>query len=153
MARAYIAIGSNLGDRGGFIELARRELACLPDSNLTAFSRVYETEPIGPPGQGKYLNAAAALETRLSPSDLLGRLRRIEQLAGRQRRNRWAARTLDLDLLLYDDRVIQTEELTVPHPQMHERLFVLEPLNEIAPQACHPKLRKTVRELLDGLRA
>ena len=149
MARAYIAIGSNLGDRSAHIALARSQLARLPRTRLITFSRTYETDPLGPPGQGKYLNAAAVLETELQPVELLDGLRDIERQAGRQRREKWAARTLDLDLLLYDEQIIDTPDLKVPHPHMHERRFVLEPLAEIAPGAVHPQLNRTVRRLLE----
>lgn len=147
LSLAAIAIGSNLGDRAGYVELARRELAALPDTRLVAFSSVHETEPVGPAGQGQYLNAAALLETSLQPLELFAHLRRIEQLAGRQRHERWAARTLDLDLLLYDDRVIETDGLTVPHPHMHERFFVLAPLAEVAPDMVHPVLGRAISRL------
>lgn len=154
MASAYIGIGSNLGDRAAHLELARDELARLPDTRLIAFSSTCETDPLGPPApanQGKYLNAAAALDTQLGPAELLAHLRAIERKAGRERHTRWAARTLDLDLLLYDRHVIDTPDLMVPHPHMHERRFVLEPLAEIAPHALHPRLNRTARELLDAL--
>lgn len=144
---AAIAIGSNLEDRLAYIAFARQELGQLPDSRLEAFSSVIETPPVGPAGQGYYLNACALLQTSLGPIEVFSQLRRIEALAGRERRERWAARTLDLDLLLYDDMVMQTAELTLPHPRMHERPFVLLPLQEIAPRMIHPLLGKTVTEL------
>jgi len=151
MARAYIGIGSNLGDRQAHVTMARQSLANLPRTRLVACSRSQETEPMGPPGQGRYLNAAAAIDTQLGPAELLQHLRAIERAAGRERHTPWAARTLDLDLLLYEDRVIDTPELTVPHPHMHERRFVLEPLSEIAPDAVHPQLNQTVRAMLNAL--
>lgn len=148
MAFACIGIGTNLGDRRAHLELATRELRHLPATDTVHLSPTYETEPVGPGEQGRFLNAAAAIETTLPPGELLGHLLRIERLAGREREVKWGPRTLDLDLLLYDDRIIETEDLTLPHPHMHERWFVLKPLNDIAPEAIHPTLGKTVRELL-----
>jgi 2-amino-4-hydroxy-6-hydroxymethyldihydropteridine diphosphokinase len=114
-------------------------------------SPLLETDPVGGPQQGRYLNAAAELKTNLSPQDLLEALLAIERRSGRDRTVRWGPRTLDLDLLLYDDLVCDEPGLTVPHPRMHERLFVLDPLCEIAPNLTHPVLGRTVRELRAGL--
>ena len=151
MARVFIGIGSNVADRSAHVALARRELAALPRTRLEAFSPVYETDPVGPIPQGKYLNAAARLETGLDPYDLLDALGAIERAAGRDRRSpqtRWAPRTLDLDILMYDQRVISSDELVVPHPMMHDRWFVLKPLADLDPHAVHPVLQMTVGELL-----
>lgn len=148
---ALIGIGSNVGDRREHLDLARRELEHLPHTAGVTFSPIYETEPVGPIVQGPFLNAAAALSTTLEPLDLLAHLRRIERLAGLRTGPRWGPRFLDLDLLLYDDRVIETEALTLPHPRMHGRRFVLEPLCDIAPNAVHPVIGRTVRELLDAI--
>ena len=144
---AAIALGSNLGDRTAHMALARGELDRLPRTRLVAFSSLHETEPVGPGEQGRYLNAAALLETDLPPRDLLNHLLRIEQLAGRVRGEKWGPRTLDLDLLLYDDRIIDEPGLHVPHPRLHERAFVLGPLNEIGPQLRHPLLRKSIADI------
>lgn len=151
MARVYIGIGSNVGDRHAHVDLARQALAALDRTELVAFSPVYETEPVGPLPQGAYLNAAAALDTELDPYDLLDALRSIEQQTGREpteRREKWGPRTLDLDILLFGDRVLSRDELIVPHPMMHDRWFVLKPLADIAPKAVHPLLEMTVEELL-----
>ncbi len=128
----FIALGSNLGDRAGHIRSALRELEEAGDVRVLRCSSLRETEPTGgPPGQPMYLNAVAELQTELSPADLLARLGEIEQRHGRERTVRNGPRTLDLDLLLYRDQVIDEPELTVPHPRMWQRRFVTEPLAEI----------------------
>ncbi len=128
----YIGLGSNLGDRARHIEDALRELAAEGDIHVVARSTLHETEPVGgPAGQGRFLNAVAELETALSPRALLGRLQAIEAAHGRERAVPNGPRTLDLDLLLYGERVIHEPDLIVPHPRMWERAFVQEPLREI----------------------
>ncbi len=150
---AAVALGSNLGDRGAFIEAALSALGGLPGTRVIARSSVLETDPVGPSAQGKYLNAAALLQTTMAPRALLDALLEIERAHGRERRTgeRWGARTLDLDLLLYDETVIAEPGLIVPHPRLHERLFVLRPLAEIAPDARVPPAGAMVRELLEFL--
>ena len=143
---AYIGLGSNLGDREKTLRGALDALREHEGIEVTAVSRFHETEPIGPP-QGRYLNAVAELRTTLGPRELLGALQEIEDRFGRERAVHWGPRTLDLDLLLYGDVIINEPDLQVPHPHMHERLFVLEPLCEIAPQAIHPILHQTAKEL------
>lgn len=129
---AIVALGSNLGDREMFLREAVQELG-----NVTAMSQVWETEPIGGPGeQGAFLNMVVKIETSLDPFALLRRFQRIEAIALRQRIVRWGPRTLDVDLLFYDEISISSDELTVPHPRIDERRFVLVPLNEIAPERC-----------------
>jgi 2-amino-4-hydroxy-6-hydroxymethyldihydropteridine diphosphokinase len=151
MTLAYIALGSNLGDRWENLSAAVRRLRAEPGLRVIATSEFYETAPLDcPPGSGDFLNAVFAVETDRSPEDLLVLLHRIEHQFGRVRGETNAPRTLDLDLLLYGDRVINTPQLVVPHPRMHERDFVLVPLVEIAPDAVHPTLRKTVKELAAG---
>ena len=152
MANCLIALGSNLGDRAAQLRQATAELSSLPATRLIARSTWRETPPIGgPAGQGPFLNAAALLSTSLAPAALLAELRRIEMESGRVRVDRWAARSLDVDLLLYDNAVIQTAELQVPHPRMAFRRFVLEPASEIAAWMIHPESGWTIGELLQHL--
>jgi 3-oxoacyl-[acyl-carrier protein] reductase len=162
---AYIALGSNLGDRRAYLEQALAALREHAGVTVTRVSRFHETVPVGgPSGQGLYLNAAAELQTDLSAPDLLRLLLDVEQRCGRVRQEHHGPRTLDLDLLLYDDLICASPELTLPHPRMHERLFVLGPLAEIAPQVVHPvlgrsvgalcaELQRTGRRELAGMRA
>ena len=145
--RAYVGAGSNLGDRWGHLALAARELRAAPGVTLLRASRVYETAPLGPP-QPRYLNAALELETALEPEALLALLQRIERTALRRRAVRWGPRTLDLDLLLCGDAVVRSPSLTLPHPGLISRRFVLAPLAELCPEAVVPGTGATVAALL-----
>ena len=148
----YIALGSNQGDREEHLRRAVEEIGTLPDSRITALSGYYDTEPVGGVPQETFLNAVLELETVLPPLDLLEALQRIETCIFRRTREvRWGPRTMDLDLLCYGDLVLDGETLTLPHPRIHERRFVLEPLAEIAPELVHPVLGITVSALLRGL--
>ncbi len=150
---AYLALGSNLGDREAHLAAALAGLRATAGLAVTAVSSVYETDPVGPPPQGPYLNAAARVRTRLAPRALLARLLEIEAGRGRVRRGvRDAPRTLDLDLLLYGDRCVEGPELTVPHPRLCERAFVLEPLCEIAGGVLHPVRGERIETLAARVR-
>ena len=138
MIRAYVALGSNLGDPVRTIEDAIDAMAALRGSLLTAISSLYRTAPVGLPDQPEFINAVAKLETDLAPEALLDALHEIEQRFGRVRAERNGPRTLDLDLLLYDDQFIDLPRLTLPHPRLHLRAFVLQPLAEIAPDLAIP---------------
>lgn len=150
---AYIALGSNLGDRAGHLRFAIEEIGGLRGTRLLAASEFLETEPVGGPAQPAYLNAAASIETELEPRALLEALLGIEERRGRVRAEgeRWGPRTLDLDLVLYGGLIVDEPGLTVPHPRMHERRFVLGPLAQIAPGAVIPTLNITVAERLRAL--
>jgi 2-amino-4-hydroxy-6-hydroxymethyldihydropteridine diphosphokinase len=150
--RAYVGLGSNLGDRAAHLLLGLSALSRLPKTHLLRLSPVYETEPVGPP-QPPYLNMVAELETELSPKGLLAEMLRVEKALGRERRERWGPRTLDLDLLLYGDLVLEEEGLSVPHPRLHERAFVLVPLLDLLPEGRHPLLGQSFAELLASLDA
>lgn len=152
MAHALVALGSNLGDRAALLAAATEQLAATNGVRLIATSTPHSTSPIGgPTGQGEFLNAAALLETSLSPEQLLAELQRIEAQLGRTRGERWAARAIDLDLLLYDQLIIDTPQLKVPHPRMAFRRFVLQPAAEVAGNMYHPQIGWTVSELLGHL--
>ena len=152
MPKVFIGIGSNLGDRAGYFEFAQKEMFLVAGAKVLECSPVYETEPVGAEG-GPFLNAVWSFETDLLPQDLLGKMQEIEAKANRQRNRPNEARTLDLDILFYGDRVILEAGVTVPHPRLHERAFVLQPMADLDPDFEHPVLRKTVRELLNNLSA
>ena len=151
MNRAYIGIGSNLGDRHQNCLMAVDMLQKTPGCKLTGHSDWYVTEPVGVKEQERYINGVALISTELSAHDLLKTLLAIEQNMGRVRRKRWESRIIDLDLLLYGREVINEKHLTVPHPLMHVRRFVLVPLVELEPNLIHPSLGLTMSELLAQL--
>lgn len=138
MIRCFVALGSNLDEPPRQLQQACQALAALADSRLDCVSPYYQSKAVGPGQQPDYLNAVAQLHTRLPPLDLLHALQAIETSQQRTRQQRWSARTLDLDLLLYADQLIEHPELTTPHPRMTERNFVLYPLADIAPELLFP---------------
>ena len=151
MARVFIGIGSNEGDRLEHVSRAIQRLSHTPGIQVSRMATIYDTEPLGPP-QPEYLNTVIELDTALSPQQLLDALKLLERQLGRvPSAKRWGPRVIDLDILLYDDRVLNEPALIIPHPRMHERRFVLEPLAQLAPTLVHPVLHKTVEELLVSL--
>lgn len=151
MNTAYLGLGSNLGNRLAFLRGGRDTLINRSDITLVQASGVYETEAVGgPPDNPLFLNTVLQVETSLSPEKLLEACLAVEDEFGRSRPVRWSPRTLDIDILFYEDQVICEEHLTIPHPRLQERAFVLAPLLEIAPDLTHPVLDKTVAEMAAG---
>ena len=148
---AYIGFGSNIGDRLKHIQNAIHVLSKTEGISLQKISSVYKTDPVGYETQGEFLNGVAAIQTNLSPLSLLHTLKDIETAIGRQHRIRWGPREIDLDILIYGDLCLQTEQLVVPHPEMHLRRFVLVPLAEITPNLVHPVFQETIQKLLERL--
>lgn len=144
---AYIALGSNIGHRDAYLDMAIRQLKETPGCDVTKVSSRYNTPPYGGVPQEDFLNACLCLRTLLSPQQLLDRLHEIEAAAGRKRLIHWGPRTLDLDILLYDDLIYESPQLLIPHVEMHLRDFVLKPLAEIAPYARHPIYHKTAAQM------
>ncbi|MEO0949609.1 MAG: 2-amino-4-hydroxy-6-hydroxymethyldihydropteridine diphosphokinase [Cyanobacteria bacterium J06641_5] len=151
VATAAIGLGSNLGQSRQILVGAIATLSNHSAIEVTTRSPWYRTTPVGGPPQPDFLNGCALLQTTLVPIALLQVLLQVEKQFGRERRERWGPRTLDLDLLLYDDLILTTPELTLPHPRMRDRPFVLVPLAEIAPDWQHPVCNQSIRALRDGL--
>jgi 2-amino-4-hydroxy-6-hydroxymethyldihydropteridine diphosphokinase len=151
MICAFVAAGSNLGDRLKNFKQAQSLLEKTPGVTFLRSSPIYETEPVGGPPQGKYLNAVWEIETDLTAWNLLQMLLAIEKQLGREKLERNFPRTLDLDLLFYGHEIVEQQGLFIPHPRLHERSFVLKPLADLAPEWIHPKLKKTVQSLLEDV--
>ncbi|MHC2069582.1 2-amino-4-hydroxy-6-hydroxymethyldihydropteridine diphosphokinase [Bremerella sp. T1] len=152
MPNILIALGANLGDRGETLQQAIEQLAAMPELTLLAQSELLVTKPVGgPSGQPDFLNSAAKFSTELTPEEVHQRLIDVEQNHGRVRVQRWGARKLDLDLLLYDEQLINTAQLTVPHPRMSFRRFVMQPAAEVAAEMRHPDLNTTIGEIWQHL--
>jgi 2-amino-4-hydroxy-6-hydroxymethyldihydropteridine diphosphokinase len=159
--RAFIGLGTNLGDRAANYRQAIERIGQLPESRIVRHSSIYETEPVGD-AKGLFLNGVVELETEMPADALMRRLLSIERAMGRQRRSqrkpsaarrKFRARTIDLDLLFFDREIIHTSALTVPHPRLHERRFVLAPMAELAPALIHPELNVSISELLAALKS
>ncbi|MCL4152874.1 UNVERIFIED_CONTAM: hypothetical protein GTU68_042389 [Idotea baltica] len=154
--RAFVALGSNLGDSPSIVQSALEGLAGIPGTQLIAQSSLHRTAPVGgPPDQSDYLNAVVELATTLAPHELLQHLQTIESRHGRDRtrEQRWGPRRLDLDLLMVGQRVVDSPELELPHPRMEDRTFVLAPLAELCPDYLLPKCKQSVRDRCTALRA
>jgi len=149
MSIIYLALGTNLGDRSANLRAAIKALSS--EINVIAESKIYETPPWGYENQPAFLNMAVKCETNLEPKSLLKRLKQLEVRLGREQSFHWGPRLIDIDILFYDDLILNTEPLTLPHPRLHERAFVLVPLADIAPDFIHPVLKKTIKELLASM--
>ncbi len=153
MSIVYIGIGSNLGDRRVNINRGIGLLNQLKDTKVEKVSSLFETDPQGGPPQGRFLNGVLQMATSILPLELLAKLKWIEKRLGRKKTEVCGPRPLDLDLLFYDDVVIKGKELEIPHPRLHQRIFVLRPLAEIAPETVHPVLNKSIARLFEEFRA
>lgn len=149
---AYLSIGSNMGDREGYLDLAIDQLNALADTKVTAVSDYLETKPYGDVEQDDFLNGALEIETLKTPKELLETVLSIEKAAHRERLVHWGPRTLDIDILFYDNVILMEEKLTIPHVEIPKREFVLEPLSAIAPYYIHPVYHKSVMEMLEELK-
>ncbi len=148
MINVYLGLGSNLGNRKRNLDDAVTRIGGFEGIRILTMSGCYETDPVGGPVQPDYLNCVVALQTEIEPFQLLRICKRIEHELGRRSGVRWGPRVIDIDILLYGDLVIWCDNLKIPHERMHERIFVLEPLNEISPNLMHPVFKKSVFELL-----
>ena len=153
MARVFISLGSNIGDRLAYIQQAVSLLSMTDKIKIVKSSSFYETEPWGNKNQNWFVNAAVALDTELSPVELLKLCQSVEMQLGRNRVNqeKWSERTIDIDILMYDNLIMSNDILSIPHPYMHKRAFVLVPMLEVKSDLVHPVFKKTISELYDEL--
>ncbi len=153
MARVFLSLGSNLGDRLSNIQQAVSTLSMLDEVNVVKTSSFYDTEPWGNKKQNWFVNCAVAIDTILSPQELLKKCQDIEYTLGRIRnqKERWQERAIDIDILMYDDLILTEQNLVIPHPYMHQRAFVLVPMLEVKPDLIHPVFKKTIAQLYDEL--
>lgn len=151
--KAYLSLGSNMGDRKTFLDFGIASLKDMKEVKLLKTSSFYETKAYGKTDQEDFLNACLEIKTFLTAEELLNRIHSVETEGGRKREERWGPRTLDIDILLFGDELVSEDYLHIPHIDMHNRLFVLEPLAEIAPQAIHPIKRKSISDLLEDLKS
>ena len=153
MAIAYLCLGSNIGDRVGYVQQATKMLVESGDVTIVRSSALYETEPWGKPEQCWFLNAVIEVKTKLTPQELLNLCLTTENHLGRDREKEihWSSRTIDIDILLYDDLIVEEENLIIPHQHLHERAFALVPLLELVPDLEHPKLKKSLLELHEAI--
>ena len=149
--RAFVGLGSNLGDREAQIRLALEALRQVAETRVVRVSSIYDTEPVGEPNQPNFLNAVALIDTQLSARQLLWNLQLIERRLGRVRAQRWGPRTIDLDLLLFGDLALDEPDLKIPHPELTRRAFVLVPLVELDPLLVHPESGETLLQILSRL--
>lgn len=147
--RVFIGLGSNVGDREEYIEQASFLINKIKGAEVIKRSSNYETEPEGDSEQPNFINAVIEIKTEIPPEKLIDEFNQIENALGREREVEWGPRTIDIDILLYGNAIISSDRLQIPHPLMHERLFVLKPLKEIAPSLVHPALEKTINELYE----
>jgi len=150
LATAYLSLGSNSGDRLQFLKGAIRKIEESHKISIKKASSVYETQPVGYINQGWFLNLVLEVQTSFDPLPLLEHLLAIEDQMGRKREAKWGPRNIDVDLLLYDNQLVHSDRLIIPHPQMHKRRFVLIPLAQIAPRVLHPLLKKSAPQLLES---
>lgn len=148
MTKAYLGLGSNIGERIGYIEDALSEIKNIKNTNVVKVSSVYETEPWGNVDQDDYLNSVIEIDTGLDAQNLLNELKLIEKKIGRTENQRWAQREIDIDLLFYGNEILESEFMTVPHPQIEKRKFVLVPMSELNADFIHPVFKKTISQLL-----
>lgn len=148
MAEVFLSLGSNLGDRLGYLSSAIKEIQNLEEIRILKFSSVYKTQPWGKEQQNEFLNAVLKIYTKLKPAELLRKLKTIEQILGRKNNGKWGSREIDIDILFYDDLIISSKDLIIPHPEIPNRKFVLVPFNEVEPNFIHPILKKSISDLL-----